>query len=507
MRKTALVTGMHTSLAYLVAEKLIKDGNMRVIAPVRVRESDRVDALIRNYGENVIVSDFSPLDFQEAKELVAAADYILNLDFVGMLESEHFPDFAEKVNYFYTKNFVDAVIETGSDAKIIELSTTGIYGGRTMKRPYAAVGHPAMPAYYDLASVSKLRGERYLVESGIKGFYVLRTAPVADETFVKRMLDGAMIFKNPLDAPAEFITAEELSEVIFRLVVSIDENEKKVKENAIYDIGCGEREIYRDFVANIAGKLKLNVDKIAEPRWFVKRCGFGAWIKDGRVLQDAFGIEKISVERYITENLVKNSNRIFGTLSPLIKKFIVSKLSIMTNSPYYWQENGMNDRVNVFYGGYDKIRELPLKISDVSITQTEGGDPPGFYESENSPYLTENDLKTYAAARGGKCFDVSTRGVDFKRKTLWECANGHTFKMTPYGVLCGGYWCGECMTPAPWKYFESVKKSDYHNFFYKEEFLPYEEYVISANDYHDVMREDSAEKNLKPDKIKKFKKG
>lgn len=339
---------MHTSLAYLVAEKLIKDGNMRVIAPVRVRESDRVDALIRNYGENVIVSDFSPLDFQEAKELVAAADYILNLDFVGMPESEHFPDFAEKVNYFYTKNFVDAVIETGSDAKIIELSTTGIYGGRTMKRPYAAVGHPAMPAYYDLASVSKLRGERYLVESGKKGFYVLRTAPVADETFVKRMLDGAMIFKNPLDAPAEFITAEELSEVIFRLVVSIDENEKKVKENAIYDVGCGEREIYRDFVANIAGKLKLNVDKIAEPRWFVKRCGFGAWIKDGRVLQDAFGIEKISVERYITENLVKNSNRIFGTLSPLIKKFIESKLSIMTNSPYYWQENGMNDRVNVF---------------------------------------------------------------------------------------------------------------------------------------------------------------
>lgn len=295
--------------------------------------------------------------------------------------------------------------------------------------------------------------------------------------------------------------------MIFRLVVSVDENEKKVKENAIYDVGCGEREIYRDFVANIAGKLKLNVDKIAEPRWFVKRCGFGAWIKDGRVLQDAFGIEKVSVERYITENLVKNSNRIFGTLSPLIKKFIVSKLSIMTNSPYYWQENGMNDRVNVFYGGYDKIRELPLKISDVSITQTEGGDPPGFYESENSPYLTENDLKTYAAARGGKCFDVSTRGVDFKRKTLWECANGHTFKMTPYGVLCGGYWCGECMTPAPWKYFESVKKSDYHNFFYKEEFLPYEEYVISANDYHDVMREDSAEKNLKPDKIKKFKKG
>ena len=72
MRKTALVTGMHTSLAYLVAEKLIKDRNMRVIAPVRVRESDRVDALIRNYGENVIVSDFSPLDFQEAKELVEA---------------------------------------------------------------------------------------------------------------------------------------------------------------------------------------------------------------------------------------------------------------------------------------------------------------------------------------------------------------------------------------------------------------------------------------------------
>lgn len=152
---------------------------------MRVRGSDRVDALIRNYGENVIVSDFSPLDFQEAKELVAAADYILNLDFVGMLESEHFPDFAEKVNYFYTKNFVDAVIETGSDAKIIELSTTGIYGGRTMKRPYAAVGHPRNAAYYDLASVSKLRGRKIPCRKRDKRFLRAPYRPRRGRNFCK----------------------------------------------------------------------------------------------------------------------------------------------------------------------------------------------------------------------------------------------------------------------------------------------------------------------------------
>ena len=65
-----------------------------------------------------------------------------------------------------------------------------------MKRPYAAVGHPAMPAYYDLASVSKLRGERYLVESGIKGFYVLRTAPVADENKPLQMQVTMLDYNN-----------------------------------------------------------------------------------------------------------------------------------------------------------------------------------------------------------------------------------------------------------------------------------------------------------------------
>ncbi len=505
MRKTVLVTGAHSELAYLVAEKLIKKGNMRVIAPVRVRGSQRINKLCSEFSENVIASDFSPLNFQEAKELVTASDYVLNLDFVAKPDSEHFPDLAEQINYFYTKNLVDAVIATGSNAKFLELSTSGVYGGRTMKHPYAVVGHPAMPAYFDVASVSMLRGERYLVESGLRGFIVLRSAPVVDETFMKKMLDGALVFKNPLNAPIEYITAEELSEVIFKLVTDAEENGKKVKENSIYNVGGGEQEIYLDFLKNTASKLSLNIDKIVDPKWFVLRCGTGAWLKDGRKLQDALGVQKVSVERYIEDKFVKTQNRIFGTLSSLIRKFIVSKMSIMTNSPYFWQDNGMTARINVFYGGYDKIRDIPKRLSEVLTDAIENENIAGLYDCDKQPLLEENDLKTYASARGGKCFDMGARPVDFRRKTLWECADGHTFKMTPFGVLFGGYWCDECMTPAPWKYFENVKKSEYHNFFYRDEFSPYEEYVVRASDYHDIMREDEEERTT--EKIKKYKKG
>lgn len=507
MAKVALITGIQNELSYLVAEKLIKYLNMRVIAPVRVRGCVRAQTLSEKYGNNVVLSDFSPLNGNEAKELVSDVDYVLNLDFVGMPESEHFPDSAEQINYFYTKNLVDAVKERGGEVKFLELSTTGVYGGRTTKRPYVTVGHPAMPAYFDNASVSKLRGERYLVESGIDDFTVLRSAPVLDDSFIKKMTDGAMIFKNPLDAPVEYITAEELSEIIYKIVADNVENGRKIKKRTIFDVGSGERFVYLDLLKKVCEKLRLNRDGIAEPKWFVSRCGYGAWLKDGRILQDILNVPKVSVEAVLDEVLSKSGNRIFGTLSPLIKRFIVSKLSIMTNSPYYWQQNGMTARTNAFYGGYDKIRSLPSRFSDVSISAEEEENLPGFYDENTKPFLCEADLKSFATARGGKCFDVGSRGVDFGRKTLWECADGHTFKMTPFGVLYGGYWCDECMTPAPWKYSYGVKKSPYHGYFYRDEFSEDEELYVSADDYHDVMREDISGKVSKPDKIKKFRKG
>ena len=95
-------------------------------------------------------------------------------------------------------------------------------------------------------------------------------------------------------------------------------------------------------------------------------------------------------------------------------------------------------------------------------------------------------------------------------KTEWKCADGHNLKITPYGVLYGGYWCDDCLTPAPWRYSENAKKSPYHSAVYKDKFTDDEDLTIGASAYRDVLRADDKKDGVcgdKGDKIIKYKKG
>ncbi|PFM22979.1 hypothetical protein COJ41_14915 [Bacillus thuringiensis] len=49
--------------------------------------------------------------------------------------------------------------------------------------------------------------------------------------------------------------------------------------------------------------------------------------------------------------------------------------------------------------------------------------------------------ESLANEKGGKCLSEQYKGID--EKMLWECANGHKFKVTPYSVSCGT-WCPIC---------------------------------------------------------------
>ncbi|MDA1531110.1 zinc-ribbon domain-containing protein [Bacillus cereus group sp. TH260-2LC] len=49
--------------------------------------------------------------------------------------------------------------------------------------------------------------------------------------------------------------------------------------------------------------------------------------------------------------------------------------------------------------------------------------------------------QSLAREKGGKCLSKNYKSVD--RKILWECSNGHKFKITPYSVS-KGVWCSIC---------------------------------------------------------------
>ena len=55
--------------------------------------------------------------------------------------------------------------------------------------------------------------------------------------------------------------------------------------------------------------------------------------------------------------------------------------------------------------------------------------------------LTIEEMHKIAAGRGGKC--LSTKYVNAHTKIKWECAEGHTWEATP-GDVKSGTWCGIC---------------------------------------------------------------
>lgn len=55
---------------------------------------------------------------------------------------------------------------------------------------------------------------------------------------------------------------------------------------------------------------------------------------------------------------------------------------------------------------------------------------------------TIEEMKTLAAAKGGKC--LSTEYVNSKTKLRWLCANGHEFLSAPGNIISGGHWCPKC---------------------------------------------------------------
>ncbi len=67
---------------------------------------------------------------------------------------------------------------------------------------------------------------------------------------------------------------------------------------------------------------------------------------------------------------------------------------------------------------------------------------------------TIEDLRAFAASRGGECLGEAYEGDDVLHG--WRCAKGHTFEASPTRLVMGGYWCPECAPrfghPEGWDY-------------------------------------------------------
>lgn len=483
MEKIVALTGASGNMGRETLTQLFESdvvGKIKVLLVGERRERKLAREWKYKYGSRfeAIFGDIA--NFDDCKTLVDGSDYVLNLAAVIPPIADHRPDLADKCNRIGVMNIVNAVSRIKKNQpKLVHISTVAIYGNRNYKHPWGRVGDPLISSTYDEYSASKIKGERFVLDSDIQKWAVLRQTGMLHSKMLSNNMKDGLMFHTCFNAPIEWVTARD-SGLLMRRLVEKDANGEL--EDAFwkkcYNIGGGACNRVTGYDTFDEGFKIIggSTQKYMKPGWNSLRNFHCMWFQDSHVLNDYFDFQHEDVKDYWQEILRTHGYYRLGKLVPakLVSKFAIERLLKDDNAPRYWVKTNQNGRIRAFFGSKENLNCLPSswkdfpilahgQLADGSIDYDDMRDinklkehgyilDHGYDESKLDEQLDIEDMQSAAEFRGGKCLSESMNKGDLYTKLEWECHDGHKFWASPYCVLKAGHWCPECCQPSPWDY-------------------------------------------------------
>lgn len=444
--------------------------------------------LLRKGGSRIYVIRGDLSDYSTCRKFIEGADYVVHCGAVIPPKSDHNSENTINTNYIGTKNIVDAIKESGNSDKIklVHISTVAVYGNRNHKHPWARMGDPVMSSPYDYYSAAKIKGERYVLESGLKNWVVLRQSAMYHKYFLINNLFDGLMFHTCWNAPLEWITDKDSGRCIKNL---IDKDLQGLLEGfwrQDYNIGGGEggRETgYETFNSGFS-LMGASAKKFFRPYWNIPRNFHGVWYTDSWILDKWLDYRRESSADYWKRMKKSLWYYSLGRLVPsaLIRRLAIERLLTNSNAPQNWIRLGKKGRIDAFFGGSTNYNKLPRTWEEFPLL-AEGKAPKdkyyltseyeeidyndlkdekkaaryklnhGYDDDKKDADIDIEDAKKAAAYRGGKVLSHKMKTGDLYSPLEWECHNKHKFLATPFTVLKAGFWCPECCEPLPnWNY-------------------------------------------------------
>lgn len=434
----------------------------------------------RKYGKRVEIIFGNLADKSKCRALVKDTDYVLHLAAVIPPLADHHPKDTDDCNRIGTMNLVDSVCEMGENQpKFVHISTVAIYGNRNYKHPWGRVGDPLISSVYDDYSASKIKGERYVLDSELKSWVVLRQTGMLHNRMLSNNMKDGLMFHTCFNAPIEWVTARDSGLALKNLV---DRDASGTLKDGFwfkcYNIGGGARNRVTGYDTFDEGFKIIggSTEKFMKPQWNSLRNFHCMWFEDSDVLNDYLDFQKEDIKDYWSEILQKHSYYRIAKIIPakLISKLAIERLLKDENAPRKWINSKDAGRVKAFFGSRDNISCMPTKwenypvlakgqladetvdydeMRDINLVELHGYRlNHGYDDSKPDCELDIDDMRSAAAFRGGKCVSESMTKGDLYTKLEWECHDGHRFMASPYTVLKAGHWCPECCQPQPWDY-------------------------------------------------------
>ena len=444
----------------------------------------------KQYGNRVTIMFGNEKNIEDVRELIKGADYVFGLAAVIPPLSDKNPQLAKEADVDGPIALTNAIQEIPEDKqpKYVHISTVAAYGNRDYKHPWGRVGDPLIPSVFDAYAMYKVIGERYVLESEVKTWAVLRqTGMLHSRMLMDNISDGLMFHTCP-NVPIEWSTANDSGRLIKRIVEYDTEGKIDGFWKKMYNIGGLEKQrvtgfdTFNDGFKIIGGSS----EKFMKPHWSATRNFHCMWFYDSRDLDNIFHYVQDSFSGYWDDILKAHPIYAAGKIVPpkLLSKIVIQRLLTDHNAPMYWINSGNVPKVQAYFGGMDKAKALPTdwkdyplfcrnQIADQKYTYEEYLDESkvkergmllshGYDESKKDEDLDLEDMKQAAKFRGGEVVSKTMEKGDLYTKLEWKCHKGHTFKSSPFTVIKAGHWCPECCEKIDtWNFDEVAKHSEF----------------------------------------------
>lgn len=427
--------------------------------------------VVRGNGLTIVWGDATLYD--DVVEAVHGADWVLNAMAFISPAADYYPETAQAVNTTAVRHIVE-VIEAEPDGasriRLIHTSTVAATGDRPPPIHWGRVGDPLKPSIFDYYAVTKIAGERVVLESSIEHWAVLRMTFIMPTNFsaLLRLRDPIM-FHMPIDAHMENISASDAG---FGMVNALNIPDDSGFWRKVYNMGGGPgmrltAAEYQNLAVQLLGLS--GIQAVCERRWFALRNFHMQYYLDSAETNSHLHYWRDDMELYKNKllasmpapvKLLRHFSQTVGGFRRLVEKQVYAAMKHLAgghrNGPLHWYLQRNDARMTAFYKDYAAYASIPGW--DSTMPEKSPSLPAiildhGYDERKADHCLA--DLHQAAKFRGGECLSPDWKG-DWYTQIKWRCARGHNFSARPYSILKAGHWCPKCAAP-PWNYDEEAR--------------------------------------------------
>ncbi len=431
--------------------------------------------VVQGEGLKVVWGDATCYD--DVAEAVEGVDWVLDAMAFISPQADYYPETAKAVNTRAIEHIVRAIEAQPGGAERIRLVYTGTVaetGDRLGRIHMGRVGDPLKPSIFDYYAVTKIAGERAVLESNLRHWASLRMTYIMPTNYQDyASLVDPILFHQPLNTRMENLSDRDAG---YGLVNALEIPTESDFWRRVYNMGGGPamRCTAYEYMNRTFQELGLSgLEACTERRWFALRNFHMQYYEDSAVLNEYLHHGRDSLDDYWTAlrasmpvgiRLLSSLARRVPALRRQVEQATYRRLRRLAtehrNGTAHWVQQENEPRITAFYGNratYESIPEWGAETSlpdmdDEWVRLDHGYD-------EGKTHLSLDDLRQAAAFRGGQCL-ADTWDGDWYRALRWRCAFDHEFSARPYTVLKAGHWCPVCVAP-PWTYDEEARRNPF----------------------------------------------